>query len=62
MDTQNSKGQAVIEMALVLSIFLIVWIFVQNQIQVQKKQFKKWKVGHETRIEIKAKARGNEKE
>lgn len=57
MDTKNQKGQAVIEMALVLSMFLLVWAFVQSQAKTQKYRMKKWKVGHETRIEVSQKNR-----
>lgn len=53
MDTQNQKGQALFEMVLTMSMFLIFWIFVQKSIENQKLGFKKWKIGHDTKIEFK---------
>jgi hypothetical protein len=52
MDTQNQKGQALIEMALVLAFFVVFWMFAQSSIQKQKKNFGKWKVGYETRTHL----------
>ncbi len=53
MGTQNQKGQALLEMALVISMFLLFWIFVQKSILLQKNNTKKWKIGHDTKIEFK---------
>ncbi len=51
MDTQNQKGQALVEMALVTTFFLIFWIFVQKGLDQQKQKFKKWKIGYGTKVE-----------
>lgn len=51
MDIKNKKGQALIEMFLVMSMFLIFWMFLQKSIDSQKKSSRKWKIGHDTKIQ-----------
>ncbi len=58
MGTKNKKGQALLEMALVMSMFLLFWIFLLKSAENQKKSTKKWKLGHDTKIEFK---KSNEK-
>ena len=48
MAAKNSKGQALIEMMLVLALFLILWIFVQESFEKGKKRMNKWELGNET--------------
>lgn len=58
MGTKNKKGQALLEMALVMSMFLLFWIFLLKSVESQKKSTKKWKLGHDAKIELK---KSNEK-
>ena len=53
MAPQNRKGQALVEMALVLSMFLLFFMFVQKSAEYQKAGFKKWKIGHDSKIRFK---------
>jgi hypothetical protein len=53
MDTQNQKGQALFEMTLVMSMFLLFWIFFQKSVDSQKQSSRKWKIGHDTKIQFK---------
>ncbi len=52
MGSKNQKGQALLEMALVMSMFLLFWMFIQQSVESQKKGFKKWKIGHDTKIQF----------
>ena len=53
MDTKNQKGQALIEMFLVMSMFLLFWMFLQKSIETQKQSSKNWKIGHNAKIQFK---------
>ena len=53
MDTKNQKGQALLEMALVMTMFLMFWIYIQNSVGNQKKTLNKWKIGYDSKIQFK---------
>ena len=53
MGTKNQKGQALLEMSLVMTMFLLFWIFLQKSVDSQKHNFKKWKIGSDAKIEYK---------
>jgi hypothetical protein len=53
MGTQNQKGQALVEMALVMSMFFLFWMAFQKSIDSQKSGIKKWKIGHDAKVQFK---------
>jgi hypothetical protein len=53
MVTKNQNGQALLEMTLVMSMFILFFLFLQKGMESQKRSFNKWKMGHDTKIEFK---------
>jgi competence protein ComGC len=53
MGTKTSKGQALTEMILVLAMFALFGMFLLRSIDNQKKNFKKWRIGHDAKIQFK---------
>ena len=52
MGTKNQKGQALLEMTLVMTMFLLFWMFLQKSVDSQKHGFKKWKIGQDAKIQF----------
>ena len=51
MDRKTQKGQALLEMAIIMTAFWGLWLIITSLVDLQKKEMNRWGIGHETKIQ-----------